>query len=45
MLLDDCCMTETFVAITPEEEKKNCCIDGPIIALLIIHSQQEASPQ
>jgi hypothetical protein len=23
------------VAITSEEEKKNCCIDGPIIALLI----------
>jgi hypothetical protein len=26
------------MAITSEEEKKNCCIDGPIIALLIIHT-------
>jgi hypothetical protein len=33
------------VAITLEEEKKNCCVDGPIIALLIVHTQQEASPQ
>jgi hypothetical protein len=24
------------VAITSEEEKKNCCVDGPIIALLNI---------
>jgi hypothetical protein len=23
------------VAITSEEEKKNCCVDGPIIVLLI----------
>jgi hypothetical protein len=23
------------VAITSEEEKENCCIDGPIIALLV----------
>jgi hypothetical protein len=28
-------MTETCVAKTSEEEKKNCCVDGPIIALLI----------
>jgi hypothetical protein len=33
------------VAITSEEEKKNCCVDGPIIALLIIHTQQETPPQ
>jgi hypothetical protein len=24
------------VAITSEEEEKNCCVDGPIIALLIV---------
>jgi hypothetical protein len=33
------------VALPSEEEKKNCCVDGPIIALLIIHTQQEATPQ
>jgi hypothetical protein len=33
------------VAITSEEEKKNCCVDGPMIAFLIIHMQQEATPQ
>jgi hypothetical protein len=26
------------VAITSKEEKKNCCVDGPIIALLIIYT-------
>jgi hypothetical protein len=24
------------VAVTSEEEKKICCVDGPIIALLIV---------
>jgi hypothetical protein len=24
------------VATTSEEEKKNCCVDGPIIALFIV---------
>jgi hypothetical protein len=27
--------TKHVVAITSEEEKKNCCVDGPIVALLI----------
>jgi hypothetical protein len=40
---DDGRMTETCVAIT-SEEKKIYCVDGPLIALLIIHTQQEASP-
>jgi hypothetical protein len=29
------------VAITSEEEKRNCCVDGPLVAYLI-HTQQEA---
>jgi hypothetical protein len=32
------------VALTSEEEEKNYCVDGPIIALLSIHTQQEALP-
>jgi hypothetical protein len=30
------------VAFTSEEEEKNCCVDGPISAFLIIYTQQEA---
>jgi hypothetical protein len=33
------------VAITSEEEKKNCCIKRTHNALLIIHMQQEATQQ
>jgi hypothetical protein len=30
-------MTETFfLAITSEEEKRNCCVDGPVIAELLV---------
>jgi hypothetical protein len=29
------------MAITSEEEKKNCCFDGPIIALLIIQNVKD----
>jgi hypothetical protein len=32
---DDGRMPKHVAAITSEGEKKNCCVDGPIIALLV----------
>jgi hypothetical protein len=33
---DDGHMTEKFCGITSEEEKRNCCVDKPLIVYLVM---------